>query len=253
MNATNDPIRPAADDPGGPGTGNGTGNGNGPGQGTGNGADSNGGGTFAPQEAASILGDASAAAQRRFEQNPPLLHLIRAVVVLVAFGALWFSVRNQHPYVGPNPAAIVICYVAVAVAIATTAGSMRKANAGITRKDKRAQWIAAVVIGGAWIAAYVFNGALEAYGASHAIVYGIYPATAPLMIVGLVAAAWSGAREEWRTFGATLAVAIVAMLSAFGGPRDSWLFMGIGVAAVMAAAAVATAWQQRSAVVTRRA
>ena len=52
----------------------------------------------------------------------------------------------------------------------------------------------------------MFNGALEAYGVSHAIAYGIYPATAPLMIVGLVAAAWSGAREEWRTFGATLAV-----------------------------------------------
>lgn len=233
MNGTEDPIRPPGD-PDGAG-------------------DQNGGAAFAPQEAASILGDATLTARRRFEQNPPLLHLIRAVVVLVAFGALWLSVRNQHPYTGPNPLAIVICYVAVAVAIATTAGAMKRANAGITRKDKRAQRIAAVVIGTAWIAAYVFNGALEAYGASHAIVYGIYPATAPLMIVGLVAAAWSGAREEWRTFGATLAVAIVAMLSAFGGPRDSWLFMGIGVAAVMAAAAVATAWEQRSAVVTRRA
>jgi hypothetical protein len=233
MNGTEDPIRPAGDPDGAD--------------------DQNGGAAFAPQEAASILGDATAAARRRFEQNPPLLHLIRAVVVLVAFGALWLSVRNQHPYTGPNPLAIVICYVAVAVAIATTAGAMKRANAGITRKDKRAQRITAVVIGTAWIAAYVFNGALEAYGASHAIVYGIYPATAPLMIVGLVAAAWSGAREEWRTFGATLAVAIVAMLSAYGGPRDSWLFMGIGVAAVMASAAVATAWEQRSAVVTRRA
>jgi len=233
MNGTEDPIRPPGD-PDGAG-------------------DQNGGAAFAPQEAASILGDATLTARRRFEQNPPLLHLIRAVVVLVAFGALWLSVRNQHPYTGPNPLAIVICYVAVAVAIATTAGAMKRANAGITRKDKRAQRIAAVVIGTAWIAAYVFNGALEAYGASHAIVYGIYPATAPLMIVGLVAAAWSGAREEWRTFAATLAVAIVAMLSAYGGPRDSWLFMGIGVAAVMASAAVATAWEQRSAVVTRRA
>ncbi len=233
MNGTEDPIRPPGD-PDGAG-------------------DQNGGAAFAPQEAASILGDATLTARRRFEQNPPLLHLIRAVVVLVAFGALWLSVRNQHPYTGPNPLAIVICYVAVAVAIATTAGAMKRANAGITRKDKRAQRIAAVVIGTAWIAAYVFNGALEAYGASHAITYGIYPATAPLMIVGLVAAAWSGAREEWRTFGATLAVAIVAMLSAYGGPRDSWLFMGIGVAAVMASAAVATAWEQRSAVVTRRA
>jgi hypothetical protein len=96
-------------------------------------------------------------------------------------------------------------------------------------------------------------GALEVAGASHAIVYGVYPATGPLMIVGLTTAAWSAAREEWRTFGTTLAVAIVAMLSAYGGPRESWLFMGIGLAAVMASAAVATVWQQRSAVVTRRA
>jgi hypothetical protein len=246
MNGTDDPIRPAAGDP--------DGTGNGAGQGTGNGAgDQNGGATLAPQEAASILGDASAAAQRRFEQNPPLLHLLRAVVVLVAFGGLWLSVRNQHPYTGPNPLAIVICYLAVAIAIAATAGSMKKANAGITRKDKKAMRVAAVVIGTAWIAAYVYMGALEVAGASHAIVYGVYPATGPLMIVGLTTAAWSAAREEWRTFGATLAVAIVAMLSAFGGPRDSWLFMGIGLAAVMTGAAVATVWQQRSAVVTRRA
>ena len=246
MNGTDDPIRPAAGDPDGTGTGTG--------QGTGNGAgDQNGGTAFAPQEAASILGDATATARRRFEQNPPLLHLLRAVVVLVAFGGLWLSVRNQHPYKGPNPLALVVCYLAVAVAIAATAGAMKKANAGITRKDKKATRVAAVVIGTAWIAAYVYNGALEAAGVSHAITYGLYPATGPLMIVGLTAAAWSAAREEWRTFGATLAVAIVAMLSAYGGPRDSWLFMGIGVAAVMASAAVATVWQQRSAVVTRRA
>jgi hypothetical protein len=247
MNGTDDPIRPAAGDP--------DGTGNGAGQGTGNGASDqdSGGGTFAPQEAASILGDATQTARRRFEQSPPLLHLIRAVVVLVAFGGLWLSVRNQHPYKGPSPLALVVCYLAVAVAIATTAGAMKKANAGITRKDKKAMRVAAVVIGTAWIAAYVYMGALAAAGASHAIAYGVYPATGPLMIVGLTTAAWSAAREEWRTFGTTLAVAIVAMLSAYGGPRDSWLFMGIGVAAVMAGAAVATVWQQRSAVVTRRA
>ena len=173
--------------------------------------------------------------------------------MLLTFAGLWLSVRNQHPYTGPNPLALVVCYLAVAVSIAATAGAMKKANAGITRKDKKAMRVAAVVIGTAWIAAYVYMGALEAASISNAITYGVYPATGPLMIVGLTTAAWSAAREEWRTFGATLAVAIVAMLSAYGGPRDSWLFMGIGVAAVMASAAVATAWEQRSAVVTRRA
>jgi hypothetical protein len=251
MNGTDDPIRPAAGDA----DGTAAGAGNGAGQGTGNGASDqdSGGGTFAPQEAASILGDASATARRRFEQNPPLLHLLRAVVVLVAFGGLWLSVRNQHPYKGPNPAAIVVCYLAVAIALTATAGAMKKANAGITRKDKKAMRASAVALGAAWIGAYVYMSALKAAGASNAIVYGMYPATGPLMIVGLAGAAWSAAREEWRTFGTTLAVAIVAMLSAYGGPRESWLFMGIGLAAVMASAAVATVWQQRSAVVTRRA
>jgi hypothetical protein len=45
-------------------------------------------------------------------------------------------------------------------------------------------------------------------GASHTIVYGLYPATAPLMIVGLVSAANAAGREDWPMVGITLPVAI---------------------------------------------
>jgi hypothetical protein len=221
--------------------------------GTGSGDTSDGGENLGPQEAARLLGQASQQARRRFEPNPPLLSLFRAVVVLVAFGGLWLSVHDQHPYKGPNAVAIVVCYLAVAVALTATAGAMKKASAGITRKDRWALRAGGIVLGTSWVAAYVFMGALHAAGASNAIVYGLYPATGPLMIVGLASAAWAAAREDWRQLGTSLGVAMVAMLSAFGGPRNCWLFMGIGLAVAMAAAAVATLWAQRSAVAVSRA
>ncbi len=86
-------------------------------------------------------------------------------------------------------------------------------------------------------------------GASHAIVFGLYPATAPLLILGLVGAANAAGREDWPMTGTTLAVAIVAAVAAFGGPVGAWLIMGIGLCAVFLSTAAFTVWQQRRSVV----
>jgi hypothetical protein len=53
---------------------------------------------FGPQEAATLLDEARRQARRQFEATPPWLSLIQAVVVLGAYGAIWLSVRGQHPY-----------------------------------------------------------------------------------------------------------------------------------------------------------
>jgi hypothetical protein len=49
--------------------------------------------------------------------------------------------------------------------------------------------------------------------------------------------------------GATLAVAIVAPVAAFGGPVGAWLITGIGLCAVFLGTAAFTVWQQRRSVV----
>ena len=46
-----------------------------------------------------------------------------------------------------------------------------------------------------WILVYVFEGAF--YKTGDPIIYGVYPATAPFLIVGLAAAAWAAGRQDW--------------------------------------------------------
>jgi hypothetical protein len=101
----------------------------------------------------------------------------------------------------------------------------------------------------AWAAVYLFMAALDHAGASHAVVFGLYPATAPLMIVGLVAAANGAGREDWQLAGSSLAIAVVATAAAFGGPVGAWLIIAIGLCAVFVGYAAFVGWQQRRSVV----
>ena len=99
-----------------------------------------------------------------------------------------------------------------------------------------------------WVAAYAVTAPLYHAGASHPL-WVLYPASAPLMIIGLIGAATAAARHDWPMAGTTLAVAIVAAAAGFGGPAGAWLIMGIGLCAAMLGAAAFAAWQQRRSVV----
>ena len=104
--------------------------------------------------------------------------------------------------------------------------------------------MAAVVV--AVAAVYVFMGALYHAGVSHAIVYGVYPATALLITGGSVVAGLAAAREDWSVFGAALAIVAVGAGSAFAGPVAVWAVAGVGVFVVLLGRAAATAWLQRA-------
>ena len=106
----------------------------------------------------------------------------------------------------------------------------------------------AVVVLVTWIAADAFTAPLYHAGASHSL-WGLYPASAPLMIVGLFGVVTAAGRKDWPVAGTCLAVAIVAAAAAFGGPAGAWLIMGIGLCAAMLGTAAFTVWQQRRNVV----
>jgi hypothetical protein len=204
-------------------------------------------GGFDPRQAAALLDQTTAEARRKFDPSPPLLSLLRAVVVLGAFGGIWLSVRGQRPYVGPSGWAIALAYIMIGLVIAGSTASLRRANAGVSGPAQHRNRASLYVLLVAWVAVYVFEGALYHAGVSKAIAFGLYPATGPLMIVGLAAAANAVAREDWRTTFATLTVALVSMGAAYGGPVDCWLVMGIGLCAVFLGTAAFTIWQQRTA------
>ena len=202
-------------------------------------------GEFDPREAAVLLQQTKRRARNRFNPNPPLMSLLRAIVAFCAYGAVWLSVRGQHPYKGPAGWALAILYALVIIVIIASVGYLKRASTGV-KGPSRMRPAESIVLAAAWILVYVFMGALEHAGASHAIVYGIYPATAPLIMLGLVGAALAQARADWPIFSGTLTVAVIATIAAFFGPAGAWLVAGIALAAALLVQAGATAWRQRA-------
>jgi hypothetical protein len=92
-------------------------------------------------------------------------------------------------------------------------------------------------------------GVLASTGVSDAVLYGLYPVTAPLIAAG---AAWAGitaARGEWRKFGTAVAVAITGVIGLFAGPAGVWLVTGVGLCVTLLASAAVVARRQHRSVI----
>src|SRR5579872_2690726 len=191
------------------------------------------GGELDPRAAATLLEQTKRQAQRRFDVGPPLLTTSAAVVVLVAYGAVWFSVRHQHPYTGPSLRAIAVLYGTLIPWFVLVAVVTRRATSGVGGRSSTQRKADGIVFATIWTFVYVFQGALHHAGASHAIAYGIYPAAAPLVIVGSAAAAYQVGRREFGWVPYSLAVVVLAGLASFAGPARVWGIVGVGLCALL--------------------
>lgn len=198
-----------------------------------------------PGEAYALLGQTQRQAHREFEVRTPLLMLVGAVLVLLAYGWIWLSVRGQDPYTGPSGTVVAELYVLLLAGIVVTAIVARRAISGIGGRSSRQRRAQAIAFGTVWVLVYVFAGALDAAGASPAIVYGIYPAAGPLIIVGSAAAGYEAAREQWGWSALTLAVVALAALAAFAGPIDVWGVIALGFSLLLIVGAAALVWSWR--------
>jgi hypothetical protein len=205
------------------------------------------GGGFDPRQAAALLDQATRRARRQFTPLTPLLFTFRAVVVLVVFGGCWLSVRGQHPgHISGSVIAIAI--VLVAVNIGWTAWVIGRAGTGISGPAQRKWGAWTGIMVAVWIIGYAITAPLYHAGVSHPV-WGLYPASAPLLIIGLAAAAAAVAFRYWPLAGTALAIAVTAAAAGFGGPAGSWLIVGIGLCAVYLGIAAFTAWRQRRSMV----
>jgi len=206
------------------------------------------GGNFDPQQAADLLDQATRQARRTFTPLTPLLWVFRAVLALVAFGGYWLSVRGRNPYSAPNGWLLALIFLLVAINIAWSVGVIMRAGTGVSgpAQRKRRAWFGVMAV--AWIVAFGLTAPLYHAAVSHPI-WGLYPANAPLLIVGVAGAATAAVCKYWPMAGTALAIAIVAGVAGFGGPAGSWLIMGIGLSAAMLGTAVFTARQQHRSVI----
>jgi hypothetical protein len=202
-------------------------------------------GGFDPRQAADLLDQATRQARRQLTPLTPLLFTSRAVVVLVVFGGLWLSVRGQDPYTGHISGwAIAVAVVLVAINIGVTALVVGRAGAGVSGPAQRKWQAWTGIMVAAWIIGYAITAPLYHAGVSHRV-WGLYPASAPLLIIGLAGAAVAAGFRYWPLVGTCLGIAVTAAAAGFAGPAGSWLITGIGLCVVYLGIAAFTAWRQR--------
>src|ERR1700730_9600678 len=182
------------------------------------------GGNFDPQQATALLDQTTQQARRKLAPSPPWLLATRAVAVLATCGAVWLSVRGQHPYQGPTAAVIPVLVAFIVLNFGATVAVRERAMAGV-RGTSRLRPAEITVLVLAFAATVVF---MAAAGVS----FGRYPTTV-LIVPGLAWAAVMATRAGWRGCATGLAVAVVGVVGAFAGPGGAWAVAAVGLCAVL--------------------
>jgi hypothetical protein len=198
------------------------------------------GGDFDPQQAAALLEHTTRQARRKLQPTPPWLLATRAVMVLAALGAVWLSVRGQHPYRGPTAADIPVLIAFIVANFAATVALRKRATTGVHGKSRLRQ-ADITILALSWAASIALLVILATAGASA----GRYPTTL-LIIPGLAWAAVMAARAGWRSCTTGLAVAVIGIAGLFAGPVGAWAVAGVGLCIVLLANATAVVWRQRA-------
>ena len=196
------------------------------------------GGAFDPRQAAALLDQTTQQARRQLEPSPPWLLVIRAVLVLAALGAIWLSVRGQHPYRGPTAADIPVLVAFIVVNFAATVTVRQRAMTGVRGRSRFSQGEIAVLVV-AFVAAVVAMAGLGTAGVN----FATYP-TSVLVIPGLAWAVLMAARANWRGLATGLAIVAIGIAGAFAGPAGAWAVAAVGLCVVLLGDAAAIAWRQ---------
>jgi hypothetical protein len=198
------------------------------------------GGTFGPEQAAALLDQTTQQARRKFQPAPPWLLVTRAVMVLAALGAIWLSVRGQHPYRGPTAADIPVLLAFIVVNFAATVAVRRHATAGVSGRSRFSPGEITVLVLAVAAAAVAMAG-LGAAGVD----FAWYP-TSVMVIPGLAWAAIAAARANWLDLATGLAIVVLGIVGAFAGPAGAWAVAAVGLCVILLGSAAGIAWQQRA-------
>jgi hypothetical protein len=180
------------------------------------------------QEAANLLERTQRQAQHQFSTARPLLSLVNALIILVIYGAIWLSTRGQNPYRGPSLSTIGLVYLLVAITIPAGVAVYVRATTGVKGRSRQEDRRAVIPLIAAIIGVYAFDGALKYDGFSNAIVYGVFDAAAPWLVVGALLAGIAATRQDWWSLAAAVAVIAIGVGSAFAGPINAWGVLAVG-------------------------
>jgi hypothetical protein len=180
-----------------------------------------------PREAAGLLERTQREARRKLTSDKPVLSMFSALVVLAVYGAIWESSRDRRPYAGPSLNVVGLVYILVAVAALASTAVYIRATAGVSGRSRQEARTMAIPFVFAIVGVYVFDGALKYDGFSPAIVYGVFDAAAPWLVVGAVLAGHAAAKEDWWKLAGGSAMIVVGAGAAFAGAANVWGVLGV--------------------------
>ena len=181
------------------------------------------------QGAAVIMQQASERAGSELRIRRPVLFVTWGLAVLIGYGAMWLSVRGQHPYQGPTWPTLLLALVLLLLAAIITAQVVDRAASGVGGRSEVQRGIFVLALVAGYAALLLEKTAVASAGASRPIqvVLGV---TAPMLAAGLVFVASSAitAGLNWPRLILGVWLLAVAAGAAWAGP--------VGVLAVCALA-----------------
>ena len=135
------------------------------------------------QEAAAVVQDARVSARRELVISAPVVYTAWGLVWLIGYGAMWLSVRGQHPYSGPSGVSIAAVFVLAGFAVAAVLVIASRAAAGIDGRSARYRRI----ILATWATGYLILLLVQAAISSSVSTrtYAFVAFAGPLLLAGL--------------------------------------------------------------------
>ncbi len=165
------------------------------------------------QGAAAILQQARDRARRELAVRRPVLFLIWGLVVFVSYGAMWLSVRGQHPYHGPAWETLLLAFLLFLAAAGASANVVDQAASGVGGRSEVQRYIFALALVAGFAALEIEKQALASAGASRTV-QALFGQAIPLLVAGLVLVASCAvtARLDWARLiiGSWLLVVVLA-------------------------------------------
>jgi hypothetical protein len=135
------------------------------------------------QEAAAAVRDARARARRELVIWAPAVYAAWGLVLLPGYGAMWLSVRGQHPYTGPSGASIAVVLGLAALAVAAVVVIISKTVAGIDGQSARNRSIILRTYSTGYLILLCMEIAIKSSVSARTFAFAAF--AAPLLLAGL--------------------------------------------------------------------
>jgi hypothetical protein len=192
--------------------------------------------TMDPADAAAIMAEASDRAKRRFDPDHRVVYAVWGPLWVLGYGGTWLAVRGQHPFHGPNPGAFAVTVLIASAAAMITVGQAR-AETGLRGRSVLSLETFFLSALAGFGAMFTLEGALLRAGASRPVV-GIFEASAPILVLGLIYFVRFSADRNWIGAGLGVWLVVVAAVGGYAGPVAVWAVgaLAVGLAYLLVAA-----------------